>query len=71
VGIPTGDIMLKLKSERGPKLWERTLSTFFRKKYLAERTAKILSILQQLWKRDGYLKSLPFVWAKGKSPLCH
>ncbi len=67
VGIPTGDIMLKLKSERGPKLWERTLSAFFRKKYLAERAAKTLSILQQLWKRDGYLKSLPFAWAKGKS----
>jgi iron-sulfur cluster protein len=67
VGIPTGDIMLKLKSERGPKLWERTLSTFFRRKHLAERAAKILSLLQQLWKRDGYLKRLPFAWAKGKS----
>jgi iron-sulfur cluster protein len=67
VGIPTGDIMLKLKSERGPKLWERTLSTFFRRKYLAERAARILSSLQQPWKKDGYLKSLPFAWAKGKS----
>lgn len=67
VGIPTGDIMLKLKCERGPKLWERTLSTLFRRKHLAERAAKILSLLQQLWKRDGYLKSLPFAWAKGKS----
>jgi iron-sulfur cluster protein len=67
VGIPTGDIMLKLKCERGPKLWERTLSTLFRRKYLAERAAKILSLLQQLWKKDGYLKSLPFAWTKGKS----
>ncbi|NIO49203.1 MAG: hypothetical protein GTN73_07185 [Candidatus Aminicenantes bacterium] len=67
VGIPIGDIMLKLKSKSGPKLWERTLSTFFRKKNLAERAAKALSILQELWKKDGYLKSLPFAWAKGKS----
>jgi L-lactate dehydrogenase complex protein LldF len=67
VGIPAGDIMLKLKSEMGPRLWERTLSTFFRKKYLAEKSAKILSILQPLWKKDGYLKTLPFAWSKGKS----
>jgi L-lactate dehydrogenase complex protein LldF len=67
VGIPTGDIMLKLKSERGPKLGERTLSALFRKRHLAEKAVKIVSILQQLWKRDGYLKSLPFAWARGKS----
>lgn len=67
VGIPTGDLILKLKSDAGPKLWERTLSTFFRKKYLSERAAKIFSILQKPWQKNGYLRPLPFAWAKGKS----
>ena len=67
VGIPTGDLILKLKSEMGPKLWERAVSSLFRKKYLAERAAEILSILQKPWQKNGYLRNFPFAWAKGKS----
>jgi L-lactate dehydrogenase complex protein LldF len=67
VGIPISDLILKLKSEKGPNLWERTLSSLFRKKYLTERGAKILSVLQKPWKKNGHLKKLPFAWAKGKS----
>jgi len=67
VGIPTGDLLLKLKCDRGPKYFERVLSSFFRKKSLAERAVKILSILQKTWNKDRYLKVFPFAWAKGKS----
>ncbi|MGB2765015.1 MAG: LUD domain-containing protein [Candidatus Aminicenantaceae bacterium] len=67
VGIPIGDLILKLKSKKGPKLWERTLSSFFRKKSLSESTTKVFSILQKPWKKNGHLKIFPFFWAKGKS----
>jgi iron-sulfur cluster protein len=67
VGIPISDLILRLKSEKGANLWERALSNLFRKKSLAERGAKILSVLQKPWKKNGHLKKLPFAWAKGKS----
>jgi iron-sulfur cluster protein len=67
VGIPTADLILRLKSQRKIKLWERALSGFFREKSLGEKAAKFLSILQKPWKKNGYLRELPLVWAKGKS----
>jgi len=67
VGIPTGELIQKLKSKRIPRPWEKTLSLFFREKALAERTAKVLSILQKPFQKKGYLMSLPFAWGKGKS----
>jgi len=67
VGLPTGDLILKLKGKNGPKLWEWALSTFLRKKNLADTGIKLLSILQKPWEKDGHLKNLPFSWARGKS----
>jgi iron-sulfur cluster protein len=67
VGLPTGEILLKLKGKKGPKLWERSLSTVLRKKGMADLGIKLLSILQKPWYKDGSLKNLPFSWAKGKS----
>jgi iron-sulfur cluster protein len=67
VGIPTGELILKLKAEKGPKYWEWALSTLLRKKNLADFSIKILSILQKPWRKDESLKNLPFSWAKGKS----
>lgn len=67
VGIPTGELLLYLKSKKGPKLWEKTLSNLFRIKSLSETGARLISILQKFWQKDGYLKKLPFSWAKGKS----
>ena len=67
VGIPTGDLILKLKTKKGPTLWERNLSHFFSNTSLTERAMKILSFLQRPWQKDNYLKNLPFTWAKGKS----
>ncbi len=66
VGIPTGDLILNLKTKKGPRLWERNLSHFFCNTSLAERAMKTLSFLQRPWQRDGYLRNLPFPWAKGK-----
>ena len=67
VGIPTSDLIQELKSQRRLKLWERAFSAFFKKKSLGEIAAKLLSILQKPWKKNGYLKKLPFPWAKQKS----
>lgn len=67
VGLPTGELLLKLKGKKGPKLWERVISTILRKKNLFDPGIKLLSILQKPWFKDGTLKNLPFPWAKGKS----
>lgn len=67
VGIPTGDLIQKLKSQREPKLWEKTLSFLFREKAFTERAARVFSLLQKPFQKDGYLLRLPFSWGKGKS----
>ena len=67
VGIPTGELIQKLKTKRIPQLWEKALSFFFREKSFAEKSAKVLSILQKPFQKNGYLINLPFVWGKGKS----
>ena len=67
VGIPTGELILRLKSQRRLKLWEKALSGFFKEKFLSEKAAKLLSILQKPLKKNGYLRELPLAWAKGKS----
>lgn len=72
VGIPTGELILKLKSERGPKLWERILSAMFGKKAIASSGARILSLLQKPWEENRYLDNPPLPWARGKSiPAIH
>ncbi len=67
VGIPIGDLILKLKSERGPKLWEKILSTVFANKAITSPGSKILSVLQKPWEENGYLDNPPLPWTKGKS----
>lgn len=67
MGIPTGDLLLHLKNEQGPKLWERTLSSLFRKKALSEKGAEVLAIVQKIWQKNGYLRGLPLTWTKGKA----
>jgi iron-sulfur cluster protein len=67
VGIPTADLLLKLKHKKGPSLGERLLSNLFRQKSLAEAGAKFFSIFQKPLQKNGYLRSLPFPWIKGKS----
>ncbi len=67
VGIPTSDLILRLKHEQRPSLKEKALSSLFSRKVLSLTGAKILSILQAPWKRNGYLKNLPFKGLKEKS----
>ena len=67
VGIPTSEILLKLKNTIGPNVKERGLSALFKKKTLVEAGAKILQNLQKPWEKNGYLKKIPLGWAKGKS----
>jgi len=67
VGIPTSDLLLKLKHEQGAKLSEKVLSSLLSKEILSSTGAKILSLLQTPWKKNGYLENLPIKRLKGKS----
>ncbi|MDH7513721.1 MAG: LUD domain-containing protein [Clostridiales bacterium] len=66
VGIPTGELLLRLKEAKKSGMLERSLSLFIRHKAWVENAARIARILQKAWRRDGYIKGLPFSWAKGK-----
>ncbi len=66
VGIPTGKLLLKIKSAQGPHLGEKGLSLFFQKRSLADKAIKALSFFQRAWQKNGSLRSLPLSWAKGK-----
>ena len=55
VGLPTGELLLRLKGKKGPKFWERAVSTLLRKKSLVNPGIKLLSILQKPWYKDGTL----------------
>ncbi|MEW5900208.1 MAG: LUD domain-containing protein [Acidobacteriota bacterium] len=66
VGIPTGELLLKLKESLGPRLWEKGLSSLFRRKTLGEKSAVLLALMQKVWQKEGYLKAMPFSWTKGR-----
>jgi len=66
VGIPTGELLLRIKEAKGPRLWEKALSSLFRSKALAEKGAGAMAVLQKAWQKDGYLRRLPLVWTRGK-----
>ena len=52
VGIPTGELILQLKGKKGARLWEKGLSSLFRKKHLMNIGAKLLSHLPTFsWNR--------------------
>jgi L-lactate dehydrogenase complex protein LldF len=52
VGIPTGELILQLKGKKGARLWEKGLSSLFRKKYLMNIGAELLSHLPTFsWNR--------------------
>ncbi len=67
VGIRTSELLLEVKNRVGPNMLERALSTVIRKSSLYEFAAKILSLIQSPWKKNGYLENLPLSWAKGKT----
>jgi iron-sulfur cluster protein len=66
VGIPTGDLLVKLKNFQGPSLWEKSLSRLFGSKRLLEKGSGLLAGLLKVWQKDGYLRRLPLVWTRGK-----
>ena len=66
VGIPTSELLLKLKNRKGPNPGEWALSKIFRWKSLADRGARALVFLQKIWMKDGHLRKLPLAWARGK-----
>ncbi len=66
VGIPTGELLVKLKTSRGASLPEKGLSLAFGKRRAAEKGAGILGILQKIWQKDGHFRALPLTLARGK-----
>jgi Fe-S oxidoreductase len=67
VGIPTGELLLKLKNKKGPKLWEKAFSKILSNKFSTEQGTKLFSVFQKPWLKKGMLKNLPFSLLKGKS----
>lgn len=57
VGIPTGELILRLKGKKGARLWEKGLSSLFGKKYLMNMGAKLLSYLPSFSWNRGTLSS--------------
>ncbi len=66
VGIPTGELLVKLKTVEGPRPWEKGISLVFAKRAAAEQGASILATLQKLWQKDGHLRGLPLPMMRGK-----
>jgi len=66
VGIPTGDLLVKLKNRRGPALWEKALSSIFKNRGRTEFGARILSLFERLGRPTRLLGYLPLPWTKGK-----
>jgi L-lactate dehydrogenase complex protein LldF len=66
VGIPTGELLVKLKAAGGAGLSEKALSFIFRDRRLGEKGAGVLSRLQKLWQKDGYLRALPLPTMRGR-----
>ncbi len=66
VGIPTGEIILRLKGRKGARLWEKGLSSLFRRKALMSGGAKLLSLLPSFsWSRRT---SYPSLKTENKQP---
>jgi iron-sulfur cluster protein len=66
VGIPTGELLLRLKSAKGARPWEKALSSAFRETKIAEKGAGVLGVIQKLWQKDGSLRGLPLRAMKGR-----
>ncbi|MFQ5721855.1 MAG: LUD domain-containing protein, partial [Candidatus Aminicenantales bacterium] len=66
VSIPTSQLILKLKSEKGPNLIEKSLSSFFSRKTLSQLLTKFIYHIQKPWQENGYLKNLPLPIASKK-----
>jgi iron-sulfur cluster protein len=66
VGIPTGELLCRLKEKKGSYAWEKFLSKLFGQNLVTEWGASFLSLSQKLWMKDGHLKKLPLPWTKGK-----
>ncbi|MBN2409824.1 MAG: lactate utilization protein, partial [Candidatus Aminicenantes bacterium] len=66
VGIPTGELLLKLKDLQGAGTGEKSLSGLFKSRTLAEKGAAVLAVLQKAWQKEGHIRRLPLIWAKGK-----
>lgn len=60
VSIPTSQLILKLKSSKGPNLIEKSLSSFFSRKELSKVLTRLFYFMQKPWEENGYLKNLPF-----------
>jgi Fe-S oxidoreductase len=66
VGIPTGELLVKIKTALGPSAAEKALSSLFRRRVAAAKGVSLLARVQKLWQKNGHLRSLPFAWTRGK-----
>lgn len=66
VGIPTGELLLKLKSSEGPSFIERGISFLFQKRKQTDQAVELFSFLQKVWQKEDSIRELPFSWLRKK-----
>jgi L-lactate dehydrogenase complex protein LldF len=66
VGIPTGQLLVKLKTAEGTRLWEKGLSSAFANRRIGEKGAGVIGALEKLWQKEGFLRALPLRLMRGK-----
>ncbi len=66
VGIPTGELLVKIKAARGPTAAEKALSSLFRKKKALEAGARFVARIQGLWRKNDHFRALPVIGWKGR-----
>lgn len=66
VGIHTGELILRLKNDLGPRWGEKILSFFMQKRRLQDKIIQLLNFGQKFWTENNYWKPLPLIWTKDK-----
>lgn len=66
VGIHTGELILRLKNDLGPRWVERILSFFMQKRRLQDESLRLVRFAQKFWSENDHWKPLPLIWTKDK-----
>ncbi|MFW6161001.1 MAG: LUD domain-containing protein [Acidobacteriota bacterium] len=66
VGIPTGDLILDLKSSAGKKFWEELTSRLISTGSILNKLTRTGALLQKPLAKKGFLPTPQFGWFRGK-----
>jgi iron-sulfur cluster protein len=66
VGLHSGELIARLKSDLGPSWSEKVLSRLMPRRRLQDRAIRWLSLAQRVWAENNHLRPLPLAWTKEK-----